>query len=100
MRTKPTRRKNYKTKEVALDNGIPYLRWEVYPEKAKILSDADEGRRVWIAGTSSSEVWKLVKYHKPDTLSFKSGGLTVRNKKGNKIDLFYEEAILHPEELK
>ena len=100
MRTKSTKRKSFKTREESLDNGIPYLVWDKYPEEAKIISEADEGRRVWIAGTSHSELWKLTKYHLPDTPRFKEGGLTVKNKKGTILDIFYEEAILHPEELK
>lgn len=100
MRTKSTNRKYFKTKETSLDNGMPYLIWDTFPEENRIISEADEGRRIWVAGTSFSEKWTLQKYHETGEFTFKEGGLTVVNKKGTILDLFYEEAILHPEELR
>lgn len=97
LRLKHTRRKNFKTKETQLgDTGIPYLIWDKFPKENKVNPESVEGKRIWIAGTSSSDLWVARKYHDVGSRSFPEGGLTVFNKRGEEKDIFLTEAIIHP----
>jgi len=89
MRLKHTNRKNFKTGEEKLESGILYLVWDKAPKELKHMEKKDLGKRVWIAGTSSSEVWLLKDIHQIGDKFFPEGGYTVRNKKGEEMSLFF-----------
>jgi len=96
MRLKPTNRKEFKTGEEKLASGIMYLVWNKAPDELKHMEEKDLGKRVWVAGTSSSDIWFLKSIHEIGDKFFPEGGYTVRNKKGEEMSLFYNEAIIHP----
>lgn len=96
LRLKHTDRKLFKTKQKELDQGISYLVWDKFPKQLVINPESSINKRVWVAGTSSSDVWVLKEYHKPGTFSFPDGGLTVYNKKEGDVAIFLDEAIVHP----
>lgn len=97
IRLTPTNNKTHKTSEKQLDNGIPYLIWEEYPEQSCLSKKRNlEGARVWIAGSSKSEKWFVVSKHKKGEKKFPDGGFTLKNQYGEKTYVFYEEVVLHP----
>lgn len=98
MRSKSTRRKEFKTEEKELFNGIKYLIWGKAPSNLKKVTSKDLGKRLWIAGTSSSDIWRLKQFFNPGDKFYPDGGVEVENKKGEVICLFLDEVIIHPKQ--
>lgn len=96
LRLNHARRKNYKTEEKELPNGIPYLVWKKYPKNKKLDPENAIGVRVWIAGESPSSTWFVKEHRKPGSSGFKDGGYVLRDKIGYKTYVEYDEVIIHP----
>lgn len=96
LRLAHVRRKGYQTKEKRLDNGIPYLVWTKFPKERKVNPETSVGVRVWPAGAGPSEKWFVIGHYSPGTPGWKEGGYELRDKYGNKTQVFYEEVIIHP----
>lgn len=96
LRLAHVRRKNYETEERRLDNGIPYLVWTKYPKDRKLSPETSVGQRVWPAGAPPSEKWFVIGYYEPGTPGWIDGGYELRDKYGNKTQVFLDEVIIHP----
>jgi len=96
LRLAHVRRKNFETKEVYLDNGISYLVWSIFPKDKKLNPENSIGVRVWPAGAGPSEKWFVVEYFKPGTKGWADGGYELKDKYGNKTQVFLDEVIVHP----
>ena len=97
LRLAHVRRKGFETKELQLDNGIPYLVWSKFPKARKLNPEDSIGVRVWPAGAGPSEKWIVTEYFEPGTKGWGDGGYELRNPRGEKTQVFLDEVIIHPQ---
>jgi hypothetical protein len=97
LRLAHVRRKGFETKELQLDNGIPYLVWSKFPKARKLNPEDSIGVRVWPAGAGPSEKWIVTEYFEPGTKGWGDGGYELSNPRGEKTQVFLDEVIIHPQ---
>lgn len=97
LRLTPANRKNYKTGTKEIAEGISYMYWKKFPKTRRVDPLKAKSTRIWLAGTSASSDWEVVKHISPGSPGWPDGGYVVRSEKeGYTAQVFYDEVVIHP----